>query len=82
MRILITGGAGFIGSNLAHALIAGGHQVGVVDDLSTGSSENIHPYAWFRTIDILDAGFPAMVAEFAPEAVVHLAAQASVELLQ
>ena len=78
MRVLVTGGAGFIGSNLVHALIASGHQVGVVDDLSTGTAENLHPHAWFRTLDILDPGFPAVVAEFAPEVVVHLAAQASV----
>ena len=80
MRVLITGGAGFIGSNLVHALIAAGHQVGVIDDLSTGSSENLHPYAWSRTLDILDSAFPALVAEFAPDAVVHLAAQASVSV--
>ena len=80
MRVLVTGGAGFIGSNLAHALITGGHQVGVIDDLSTGAFENLHPHAWSRTLDILDPGFPALVAEFAPDAVVHLAAQASVSV--
>ena len=78
MRILVTGGAGFIGSNLVYALVSGGHEVGIIDDLSTGKRENIHPYAWSRTIDILDPSFPALVAEFAPEGVVHLAAQASV----
>jgi UDP-glucose 4-epimerase len=78
MRVLITGGAGFIGSNLAHALIAAGYQVGVIDDLSAGSSDNLHPFAWSRTLDILDPAFPLLVAEFAPDAVVHLAAQASV----
>jgi UDP-glucose 4-epimerase len=78
MRVLITGGAGFIGSNLAFALIGGGHEVGVVDDLSSGKRENLHPYAWERVLDILDPTFPAVVAQFAPEAVVHLAAQASV----
>jgi UDP-glucose 4-epimerase len=78
MRVLITGGAGFIGSNLAYALVTGGHEVGVVDDLSTGKRENLHPHSWTRVADILDPGFPALVAEFAPEAVVHLAAQASV----
>jgi UDP-glucose 4-epimerase len=41
MRALITGGAGFIGSHLADALLAAGHQVTVLDDLSTGSMENI-----------------------------------------
>jgi UDP-glucose 4-epimerase len=80
MRVLITGGAGFIGSNLAHALVSGGHAVGVVDDLSTGKSDNVHPYAWFRMLDILDPSFAETVAEFAPDAVVHLAAQASVSV--
>ena len=78
MRVLVTGGAGFIGSNLVHALLTGGHAVGVIDDLSTGKAENLHPHAWFRTLDILDPAMPAAVAEFAPDAVVHLAAQASV----
>ena len=41
MRILITGGAGFIGSHLAEALLDGGHQVYALDDLSTGSIDNI-----------------------------------------
>jgi len=78
MRILVTGGAGFIGSNLAHALVSGGHSLGVIDDLSTGHRDNLHPYAWFRTLDILSPEMPAAVAEFAPDVVVHLAAQASV----
>jgi UDP-glucose 4-epimerase len=78
MRVLITGGAGFIGSNLAHALVSGGHTVGVIDDLSTGKTDNIHPYAWSRVLDILDPSFAEAVDGFAPDAVVHLAAQASV----
>ena len=78
MRVLVTGGAGFIGSNLVFALLSGGHSVGIVDDLSTGKAENLHPHAWFRTLDILDSTLPVVVAEFAPDAVVHLAAQASV----
>ncbi|MDO8915937.1 MAG: NAD-dependent epimerase/dehydratase family protein [Coriobacteriia bacterium] len=79
MRVLVTGGAGFIGSNLVHALITGRHEVGVIDDLSVGRAENLHPAAWFRRIDILDPGLSDLVAEFAPEAVVHLAAQADVQ---
>jgi len=79
MRVLVTGGAGFIGSSLVHALVSGRHEVGVIDDLSVGRLENLHPSAWFRRMDILEAGLPAAVAEFAPEAVVHLAAQADVQ---
>lgn len=78
MRVLITGGAGFIGSNLMWTLLTGEYEVGVIDDFSTGHFENLHPAAWFRTIDITAPGLAAAVAEFAPEAVVHLAAQTSV----
>lgn len=78
MRVLVTGGAGFIGSNLVYVLLSSGHEVGIIDDLSTGKAENIHPAAWFRKLDILDPSLPELVAEFAPEAVVHLAAQVSV----
>lgn len=79
MRVLVTGGAGFIGSNLVHALLARGDAVGILDDLSTGAAENIHPAAWSRTLDILDDAMPGMVAEFAPDCVVHLAAQVDVQ---
>jgi UDP-glucose 4-epimerase len=79
MRVLVTGGAGFIGSSLVHALVSGQHDVGVIDDLSTGTMGNLHPAAWFRRLDLLDAEFADAVAEFGPEAVVHLAAQADVQ---
>lgn len=78
MKIIVTGGAGFIGSNLVHALLGGGHRVMVVDDLSTGSMDNIDPRSEFLKLDILDETLPAVFSAFQPDAVVHLAAQASV----
>ena len=51
MRCLVTGGAGFIGSNLVDKLIEEGHEVIVVDDLSTGNKENINPKARFENFD-------------------------------
>lgn len=79
MRVLVTGGAGFIGGNLVKALVARGDDVGVIDDLTTGSEANLHPAAHFRRLDILDARLEAVVADFAPGAVVHLAAQTDVQ---
>ena len=77
MRVLVTGGAGFIGANLVWSL-ADEYEVGVVDDLSSGNSSNVHPATWFRKMDVLDEGFVDAVSEFAPDMIVHLAAQASV----
>ena len=51
-RILITGGAGFIGSHLADRLVAAGHEVAVVDNLSTGRREHVPPAAQFFPYDI------------------------------
>ena len=52
MRILITGGAGFIGTNLANKLIGVGHQVTIIDNFSTGKRKNINPaaYCWDQDI--------------------------------
>jgi UDP-glucose 4-epimerase len=54
MEILVTGGAGFVGSHVVDAYIAQGHRVLVVDDLSTGKRENVNPKANFYQIDITD----------------------------
>lgn len=78
MRIVVTGGAGFIGSNLTFALLNGGHDVLIVDDLSSGSMDNVDPRAAFRRLDILDDAIAGVFAEFEPDAVIHLAAQSSV----
>lgn len=78
MKILVTGGAGFIASQIVDALIIAGHQVAVVDDLSTGLKEYINPAAKFYHLDINDPKLVEVFAEFLPEYVFHLAAQIDV----
>lgn len=79
MKILVTGGAGFIGSNLVDQLIEEGHRVAVVDDLSTGKEENLHKKAEFFNIDICDAkSLEEVFKKIKPEIVNHHAAHANV----
>ena len=78
MKILVTGGAGFIGSHLVDALLTNGHTVAVVDNLSTGVQEQVDQRAEFHEADVADAGLAAVVKKVRPEAVVHLAAQVDV----
>ena len=80
MRILVTGGAGFIGSHVADAYIADGHDVLVVDNLATGNRANAPSAATFVELDILDPAFDALVASFRPALINHHAAQASVKV--
>jgi UDP-glucose 4-epimerase len=76
MRILVTGGAGFIASHVVDAYLAAGHDVAVVDNLSTGFRANLHPRARFYPVDICDGDALARVlAEEQPELVNHHAAQ-------
>ena len=85
MRVLITGGAGFIGSHLAHELLARGHRVDVLDDLSTGSIDNVRQLRkdprFTYTID--SCHDPVPVAELVAECdyVYHLAAAVGVQLI-
>ena len=80
MRILITGGAGFIGSHVADAYLAAGHEVGVVDDLSSGSRENLDSRVRFWQVDIRGVDLSDVLADFRPEVVNHHAAQMSVSV--
>jgi UDP-glucose 4-epimerase len=85
MRCLVTGGAGFIGSNLVDALLARGDEVAIVDDLSTGRRQNIEAAleagATLFELDIRNREeLQAAVAEQAPEIVFHLAAQIDVRV--
>lgn len=75
MRILVTGGAGFIGSHIADAYLAAGHEVAIVDDLSTGYREQVHPRAVFHLVDIADPKLSTLVSEYSPDVVCHHAAQ-------
>ncbi len=80
-RILVTGGAGFIGSHIVDGLVAAGHDVVVVDDLSAGRREQVNPRARLHQVDIRDAAALAQVFDRErPEYVDHHAAQASVAM--
>jgi len=78
MKILITGGAGFIASHVADLLIDNGHTIVIVDDLSSGRRENINPRAAFYHVSILDQALADIFREEKPEVVIHHAAQISV----
>ncbi len=78
MRILVTGGAGFIASHVVEGYLAAGHEVAVVDDLSTGFRENLDPRARFWPVDIRSAELSRVVADFRPDVISHHAAQMSV----
>ncbi len=77
-RILISGGAGFIGSNLADALLAAGHKVAVMDNLSRGRRENVPEGAQFYPFDIKSRDAFDLICSWEPQILVHHAAQMSV----
>jgi UDP-glucose 4-epimerase len=75
---MVTGGAGFIGSNLVDALLSRGDEVHVVDNLVTGSRENVAAGATLHELDIRDEALEGLASDARPEVVYHLAAQADV----
>lgn len=78
MRVCVTGGAGFIGSHLVDRLIALGHTVLVIDNLTTGVREFVNPKATFIEMDVRDVNIESIFADFKPQVVFHEAAQTMV----
>ena len=78
MNVLVTGGAGFIGSHVADACIQTGHDVVIVDDLSMGRKENINPKAKFIKANIQDESIRSLFTSEHFDTVIHHAAQMDV----
>ena len=71
---IVTGGAGFIGSHLAAALVASGADGHVVDNLATGSRQNVPPGAQLHEVDIRDGALEELAGRLRPDVAFHLAA--------
>jgi UDP-glucose 4-epimerase len=80
MKIVVTGGAGFIGSHVVDAYVDAGHEVIVVDDLSTGRRENVHPDARLVEMNLNDPALAGLFVDERPYVVNHHAANPSVSL--
>lgn len=78
LRVLVTGGAGFIGSHIVDRLLSEGNEVLIVDDLSSGSTDNIPSDVKLEVLDITDDSFLSLATSFRPDAMVHCAAHANV----
>jgi UDP-glucose 4-epimerase len=78
MKVVVTGGAGFIASHIADAYIERGHEVHILDDLSTGQKINLNPKANLHVIDIADSKTVRLIEEIKPDALSHHAAQMDV----
>jgi UDP-glucose 4-epimerase len=78
MKIVITGGAGFIASHIVDAYIADGNEVHIVDDFSTGREANVNPKAVVHRLDIADSKTAKLIADLKPDVLNHHAAQMDV----
>lgn len=80
MKVLVTGGAGFVASHIVDRLIELGHAVIVVDNLATGYRENVNPGARFYELDVREAEFARLIEAERPEVIDHHAAQTMVRV--
>lgn len=78
MKVLVTGGAGFIGSHVVDAFVAAGHEVAIVDNLATGQRAWVNPAARLHVVDVRSSRLTGVFQTEWPEVVAHLAAQAGV----
>ncbi|MDP2875071.1 MAG: NAD-dependent epimerase/dehydratase family protein [Holophaga sp.] len=80
MRVLVTGGAGFIGSHVVDRCLQEGHEVAVIDNLRSGSRYQVDPRAEFIELDIRSIRLPEIIGHLRPEAILHFAAQIDVRV--
>jgi UDP-glucose 4-epimerase len=78
LKIVVTGGAGFIGSHIVDAYIADGHRVHIIDDFSTGQERNLNPSAEVQRLDIGDPKAAKVIRDIKPDVLSHHAAQMDV----
>src|SRR5688500_10163460 len=78
MRMIVTGGAGFIGPHITELLLSDGHEVQVIDDLTSGSRDNLPAGVRLHEADIRSPEIKKIIGDFKPEGFVHAAAQISV----
>lgn len=78
MKVIVSGGAGFIGSHLVDALIDRGIEVHILDNLISGQKENINPLAQLHVVDICSEEAAIIIMNIRPDVIYHLAAQADV----
>ncbi|HEY1375048.1 MAG TPA: NAD-dependent epimerase/dehydratase family protein [Candidatus Binatia bacterium] len=78
MKIVVTGGAGFIASHVVDGYVARGHEVFVIDNLSSGEKKNLNPKATLYSMDVVDPKLPGVIGEIRPDVLNHHAAQIDV----